>query len=529
MQIGSSALLQYRLIEKNLDREMARFEKQQPQLKRDLAYLREKAPKIDSVDALLKDRRALQITLSAFQLEDQINSKAIIKKLLTEDPDDKKSLAFRMLDPRFRQLALSMKDLAAGKRPFDSKAFVETIAEAYQTNEFEKAKGEETPGLREALFFKRTIDGVDITTKLGKINRTETDLTTRIGGVSFSLDRRYESMEPAQDKPSFGSGWTFLGLEPRIETSVPATGREKDGIYNAFAVGSRVNLTLPTGERAAFTFKPTVERVNGVEYYRPAFVAEGTHGWKLSSPDVKLTKRGDKFYEAESGRPYNPANAKLSGADYTLTRPDDFATMLDPTQPKYYLLDTKLGTTDIATKGGARLTISANEIKASSGETLKIIRDNSGRVTRIDAPTGKSVSYEYDKSGTLVGAKNAQDKTGANYAYREGVLVSAETLGTKGKKTTYAPPIEKVSQVLANRVLAEVARVAVGLPDQVAALEYDQQKDRMEKKLNLKDFQDPKKVDKFVERFLVNNDIKNGGTTDPVLSLFSGGGLNLLA
>lgn len=156
--IGSS-VVQYRVVNAQRDRIMTQFEKI-PQVKTAIADFQKKAPNITTVDALMKDRRSLEFVLSAFQLEDQIESRAIVKKLLTEDPAEGTALANQLRDPRYTAFAKGMQALNAGGKPFSNADFMKTLVTGYQNNEFEKFQGEQTPGLREALFFKRNIGSV---------------------------------------------------------------------------------------------------------------------------------------------------------------------------------------------------------------------------------------------------------------------------------------------------------------------------------------------------------------------------------
>src|SRR5690606_37589542 len=87
-----SPLVNYKLAVQSHDRLLAQFRKM-PTYARAVEYYRQNIGKAASVDDLLNDRRLLQVALSAFQLEDEIDSKGLIKKLLTEDPTDKKSVA----------------------------------------------------------------------------------------------------------------------------------------------------------------------------------------------------------------------------------------------------------------------------------------------------------------------------------------------------------------------------------------------------------------------------------------------------
>ncbi|NKE43534.1 DUF1217 domain-containing protein [Roseomonas frigidaquae] len=59
----------------------------------------------EDVESLLKDRRTLQVVLEAFQLEGEIDKRGILRKILTEDPAAEGSLANRLTDRRWRELA----------------------------------------------------------------------------------------------------------------------------------------------------------------------------------------------------------------------------------------------------------------------------------------------------------------------------------------------------------------------------------------------------------------------------------------
>jgi hypothetical protein len=70
-----------------------------------MARFREAAAGITDVEALLKDRRTLTVVLEAFQLEGEIDKRGIIRKILTENPDEPGTLANRLTDRRWRELA----------------------------------------------------------------------------------------------------------------------------------------------------------------------------------------------------------------------------------------------------------------------------------------------------------------------------------------------------------------------------------------------------------------------------------------
>jgi len=84
-----------------------------------------------------------------------------------------------------------------------------------------------------------------------------------------------------------------------------------------------------------------------------------------------------------------------------------------------------------------------------------------------------------------------------------------------------ASGVETIDQVLADKAIMQVVRVSMGLPESFQALSYEQQKDRLESQFSVEDLQDPEKIDKIIERFLIFTQINNTDpTANPLLSLF---------
>jgi hypothetical protein len=156
--VGNNSLVNYKLAVQNRDRLLTQFQKM-PDYARSVAYFKANIGKVASPEDLLKDRRLLAVTLSAFQLEDEIDAKGIIRKLLTDDPTDPKSLAQRMVDPRFRQFAQFFASLKSdGGKQLASATTQATLLDKYQTNEYQKWLGQDDPAVRQALYFQDQID-----------------------------------------------------------------------------------------------------------------------------------------------------------------------------------------------------------------------------------------------------------------------------------------------------------------------------------------------------------------------------------
>ncbi|WP_174373177.1 DUF1217 domain-containing protein [Agrobacterium tumefaciens] len=77
--------------------------------------------------------------------------------------------------------------------------------------------------------------------------------------------------------------------------------------------------------------------------------------------------------------------------------------------------------------------------------------------------------------------------------------------------------------ILADNALAEFTRTALGMPAETANSKVDVQAKMIEKRLKMKDLQDPAKVEKLVSRFLVMFEA-NSAESDPRMALFSNNG-----
>jgi len=96
---------------------------------------------INSAEALIEDRELLTVTLAAFGLEEDINSKFYIQTILEQDTFDQESLSNRVADKRYLEMAqtFAFGDLGGPKTKFTD--FADKIIERYETKEFETRVG----------------------------------------------------------------------------------------------------------------------------------------------------------------------------------------------------------------------------------------------------------------------------------------------------------------------------------------------------------------------------------------------------
>lgn len=166
----------------------------QATLARESDRFAERARTIATPEALLRDRRTLQFVLESYGLESEIGKTAILRKLMTENPDAQGSLANKMVDQRYRQFA---RDFSGWDRqnPLTKTGALSTITERWQTARFEKGMGENSPGMREALYFRRNAAGAEKVTQLmadpalAFVVRVATGLPRQFAGLSFEQQR----------------------------------------------------------------------------------------------------------------------------------------------------------------------------------------------------------------------------------------------------------------------------------------------------------------------------------------------------
>ncbi|MGR3782448.1 MAG: DUF1217 domain-containing protein [Albimonas sp.] len=144
------------LLQRIEDQQRQTFAKS-PEITRATAYFEEKIHTAVSAEDLVKDRRLLQVALGAFGLEDEIDKRAFIQKVLESDPLDAKSFANRLVDPRYRDLANAFGyGSILGPRVADI-GFAGDIAASFKERQFEVAVGDADSDMRLALNARREL------------------------------------------------------------------------------------------------------------------------------------------------------------------------------------------------------------------------------------------------------------------------------------------------------------------------------------------------------------------------------------
>ncbi len=131
-----------------------------PMIQRDTDYFEKKIGSVKTAEELVSDRRLMRVTLGAFGLDDDIDSRFFIKKILEGGSIDPKSLANRMADKRYLNLAktFGFGDVTPPHSAVSD--FGKRITSAYRDRQFEAAVGETEPDLRLAMSLDRDLGDI---------------------------------------------------------------------------------------------------------------------------------------------------------------------------------------------------------------------------------------------------------------------------------------------------------------------------------------------------------------------------------
>lgn len=151
--IPVGGLAGFRFLERTYDRQFAAFNNS-PDVDREVQHFLEKAEEITTVDQLMADRRVLGVVLGAFGLDDDLDKRAFIRKVIEEGTLDGNAFANRLVEPAYREMSefLAFGDFG-GTLIFESTRL--NIVDRYRERQFELTVGEVDLDMRLALNFKR--------------------------------------------------------------------------------------------------------------------------------------------------------------------------------------------------------------------------------------------------------------------------------------------------------------------------------------------------------------------------------------
>jgi len=153
---GLSSQLGLRLTDDTQARQLEQL-RQQPENQRAMAAFQEEIGSITSPKELVDNYQVYSFVMRAFDLEDQIFGRGMMRKVLESDPSDETALVNRLTDPRFRELhdALGFTATGASKPDFNDPAWQQGIVDRYYDQAFVNNTDEQNPTVGTVLKLRR--------------------------------------------------------------------------------------------------------------------------------------------------------------------------------------------------------------------------------------------------------------------------------------------------------------------------------------------------------------------------------------
>lgn len=156
---GMGASLALDVVDAVRTREIARL-RDSPADARGIETFRERIAGIESAADLVEDPELYGFVMRAFDLEDRIFAKGMMRRIIESDPNDRTSLVNRLTDPRFERLndALGLHD---GSRPLTDPRRQEEVVDRYLATRFEGSIARQDDIVGAALAFRRAAAEID--------------------------------------------------------------------------------------------------------------------------------------------------------------------------------------------------------------------------------------------------------------------------------------------------------------------------------------------------------------------------------
>lgn len=153
--IPASGLVGWRFLERTYETQTKVFDASAV-MTRDTEYFAANISAVETAEDLVSDRRLLSVALGAFGLDDDLDSRFFIQKILEEGTIDPGSLANKMSDSRYQDLAEAFGfDLGVPNSKLST--FPDEIIEKYRARQFEVAVGDQDETIRFALNAQREL------------------------------------------------------------------------------------------------------------------------------------------------------------------------------------------------------------------------------------------------------------------------------------------------------------------------------------------------------------------------------------
>ncbi|MGX5847268.1 DUF1217 domain-containing protein [Mesorhizobium sp. PL10] len=559
-----STFTSYQLIARDIPKAIDRIEAD-PVTKRDTDYYLANIGSVKSIDDFVKNTRLFTYAMKAFGLGDMAYAKAFMVKALREGVSDPDSFANKLTDKRYAEFvsAFNFAALGADATSYNpaqqgvTKNYAAQIGLGALQNGFDYYKGE-TSYFISNISNVKSIDDLMGNDRLltyamaafGLDADAEAPATVRAmleGGVT-------DPNSPANTSTNKGYA-AFVAAFDFVQYGDQATARDavQQAVPKAIMAGTGLVLVKPTAQYIkgeSDYYAANISKVKSIEDLlkdkRLLTLAMAAYGLDASTQTAKQIRT---MVNGGVTDPFSPANLLTDKSYANFVAAFDFAQYGDQTTtrdavlkttPKLYTTESSLGLikpnadavqaetsyylaniTKVKSiddlMADSRLynyAMSASGIDPASVSKDLIRRVLEGGVRDPDSVANKAnnkafarlaTSLNFEAYGEAATTRSASQQPVVDKYMRQTLEEDAGKTNEGVRLALYferkAPTITNWYDVLADTALASVVRTAIGLPDSFATADIDKQAQAFEAKLDLTDFTDPAKLDKFLTRF----------------------------
>lgn len=179
--------------------------------KREIAAFEERIGSITSVEDLMQDYEVFSFVMKSFGMEDQIYAKAMVRKIVTSDIDDSKSLVNKLSDANYKTLNQTLKFNADGNATeglFSDPDWVASMVDRYVQEQLIADQAVNNPATGEALTFLR-----DVGTFKNWYNVIANKESANVLRVALGLPESFSSANVDAQKKTFESKMNIEDLQ----------------------------------------------------------------------------------------------------------------------------------------------------------------------------------------------------------------------------------------------------------------------------------------------------------------------------
>ena len=401
-----SSLALFKQINKNEAKLRQTFFNRQD-VQKDIETFKTKALGFEDIDDLVKDRKTLQVILTAFDLGSEINNPGKIKAILKSDVNDVNSFANRLNDTRFAELAKFVDFNGRGFKSLTTASSQQSLIDKYLQNRFESDVGGANGEIAKAFFFLRNINSITSTAGLLGNMQLRTIATTALRLppqiASQSLEKQIQLIESKFDvkKAAINGSETASTIDnqSKIKDDIQAIEVAKGQVVSAESSLSIINNRL--------------KNLRSLQLNLPSHMDTSESG--ANEKEIAVQTSSVKQLKKIAG-----ANSAAKGAidelDPIIKQMDDL------------LADMRVET--VQSKFDAQ--------KTSFAELAALVPDLINHTPRFSDPnSGENINLLKPSGGVIdAGQPNTYEAKKLDYAYQSGSLgtnpitVQSETLGS---------------------------------------------------------------------------------------------------